>query len=292
MIPRAITREELAALPVRRYEGEVNVVTKPAEIERAMEDIRAERVVGFDTETRPAFKKGESYLPCLMQVATARRVHVLQLSRVDCSAAAAELLGSRRVIKAGVGLTYDLGQLERLFPFDASAVLDLGEAAKRLGFQQSGVRNLAGLFLGFRIPKGAQTSNWALRQLSEEQLRYAATDAWACRELYLRMAETIGDLPGQQDAQFDVGVDAPMDGPVDLPVVTPTITGLSPASLPVGTPDLYFTLLVYGQDLPEQASVLFDGNHPRDDGYPYGSLSRSRVTSRRIVASVATSRRS
>ena len=161
MIPRAITREELAALPIRRYEGEVNVVTKPAELERAMEDIRAEHVVGFDTETRPAFKKGESYLPCLMQVATARRVHVLQLSRVDCSAAAAELLGSRTVIKAGIGLSYDLRQLERLFPFDAAAVLDLGEAAKRLGFQQSGVRNLAGLFLGFRIPKGAQTSNWA-----------------------------------------------------------------------------------------------------------------------------------
>jgi ribonuclease D len=192
MIPRAITREELAALPLRRYEGEVNVVTKPAEIERAMEDIRAEHVVGFDTETRPAFKKGESYLPCLMQIATARRVHVLQLSRVDCSAAAAELLGSRTVIKAGVGLTYDLGQLQRLFPFDAAAALDIGEAAKRLGFLQSGVRNLAGLFLGFRIPKGAQTSNWALRRLSEAQLRYAATDAWACRELYLRMGEQLG----------------------------------------------------------------------------------------------------
>ena len=123
-----------------------------------------------------------------MQVATARRVHVLQLSRVDCSAAAAELLGSSTVIKAGIGMSYDLGQLERLFPFDAASVLDLGEAAKRLGFQQSGVRNLAGLFLRFRIPKGAQTSNWALRQLSEEQLRYAATDAWACRELYPRIS--------------------------------------------------------------------------------------------------------
>ena len=192
MIPRAITREELAALPIRRYEGEVNVVAKPAELERAMQDIRAQHVVGFDTETRPAFRKGESYLPCLMQVATARRVHVLQLSRVDCSAAAAELLGSRTVIKAGIGLSYDLGQLERLFPFDAAAVLDLGEAAKRLGFLQSGVRNLAGLLLGFRIPKGAQTSNWAARHLSEEQLRYAATDAWACRELYLTVWETIG----------------------------------------------------------------------------------------------------
>jgi ribonuclease D len=194
MIPRAITREELAALPIRRYEGEVSVVTEPAELERAMEDIRAEHVVGFDTETRPAFRKGESYLPCLMQVATARTVYVFQLARVDCSAAAAELLGSRAVIKTGIGLGYDLGQLKRLFPFDADAVLDLGDVVKRHGFQQSGVRNLAGLFLGFRIPKGAQTSNWAAPRLSEQQIRYAATDAWACRELYIKIRELSAEL--------------------------------------------------------------------------------------------------
>jgi ribonuclease D len=197
MIPRAITKEELAALPIRRYEGEVGLAATPGELERAMEEIRAERVVGFDTETRPAFRKGESYRPSLIQVATARRVHLFQLSRLDCSAAAAELLGSPAIVKVGIGLEYDLGQLKRLFPFDAAAVVDLGEIAKRQGLQQSGVRNLAGLFLGFRIPKGAQTSNWAASHLSEQQLRYAATDAWACRELYLRF-EQLGMLaPGR-----------------------------------------------------------------------------------------------
>ncbi len=193
MLPRAITKEALAALPIRRYDGEVSLAATPEELERAMEEIRAEGVAGFDTETRPAFRKGESYLPSLIQVATARRVHLFPLSRLDCSAAAAELLGSPATVKAGIGLQYDLGQLKRLFPFDAAAVVDLGEVAKRHGLQQSGVRNLAGLFLGFRIPKGAQTSNWAAPRLSEQQLRYAATDAWACRELYLRF-EQLGML--------------------------------------------------------------------------------------------------
>ena len=197
MLPRAITKEELAALPIRRYDGEVALAATPEELERAMEEIRAEGVAGFDTETRPAFRKGESYRPSLIQVATARRVHLFQLSRLDCSAAAAELLGSPAIVKVGIGLEYDLGQLKRLFPFDAAAVVDLGEIAKRQGLQQSGVRNLAGLFLGFRIPKGAQTSNWAASHLSEQQLRYAATDAWACRELYLRF-EQLGMLaPGR-----------------------------------------------------------------------------------------------
>ncbi|HVV53487.1 MAG TPA: 3'-5' exonuclease [Polyangia bacterium] len=189
MLPRAITREQLLALPIGRYEGEVTLVATPGQLDQAREELRAERIVGLDTETRPTFRKGESHLPCLLQAATARRVLVFQLPRLDCSAAAAALLGDPAVVKAGIGLTYDLGQLKRLFPFEATAVLDLGEVAKRHGLLQSGVRNLAGLFLGFRIPKGAQTSNWAAPRLSEQQLRYAATDAWACRELYLRFRE-------------------------------------------------------------------------------------------------------
>src|SRR6185312_17170018 len=102
-----------------------------AELERALEEIRSECVVGFATETRPAFRKGESYLPCLVQVATARRVHVFQLPRLDFSAAATQLISNRAIVKAGIGLKYDLDQLKRLVPFDAAAVVDLGEVAKR-----------------------------------------------------------------------------------------------------------------------------------------------------------------
>jgi ribonuclease D len=189
LIPRLIAKEELAALPIRRYDGDVNLVATAADLERAMEDIRAETVTGFDTETRPAFRKGESYLPCLIQVATARRVHLFQLSRLDCSAAAAELLSSPAIIKTGVGLKYDLNQLKQLFPFEAATVVDLGTVAKRHGLAQSGVRNLAGMFLGFRIPKSTGTSNWAATRLSPQQIGYAATDAWACRELYLRFQD-------------------------------------------------------------------------------------------------------
>jgi ribonuclease D len=184
-IRRTITREEIAELPIRRYDGDVNLVGTFADLERAMEDIRGESVVGLDTETRPAFRKGESHLPGLLQVATARRVHLFQLSRVDCSAAAAELLGSPTMVKAGVALKYDLSRLQLVFPFDAAGVLDLGVVAKSHGLGQSGVRTLAGMFLRFRIPKGTGTSNWAAPRLSAQQIRYAATDAWACRELYL-----------------------------------------------------------------------------------------------------------
>jgi len=142
-------------------------------------------VVGFDTETRPAFRVGQHYPPALAQVATARAVYLFPLARLDCSAVLAALLGSA-TLKAGVGLADDLRQLQPLFAFTPAAIVDLGSVARRHGLERSGVRALAALFLGIRIPKGIKTSNWAARRLSAAQIAYAATDAWACREIYLK----------------------------------------------------------------------------------------------------------
>jgi ribonuclease D len=97
-----------------------------------------------------------------------------------------ELIAEPRIVKAGVGLKDDLRALKNVFPFAENNMLDLGHAARASGSGQIGVRNLAGIFLGFRIPKGAQTSNWAAARLTAKQIAYAAADAWACRELFLR----------------------------------------------------------------------------------------------------------
>ena len=188
-LQRSISREEMAELPIRRYEGEICLVEDAGALERAAQDIHRDRVVGFDTETRPAFRVGESHLPALAQVATARTVYLFPLQRLDCSAVLASLLAAPRIIKAGVSLADDLAKLKLLFPFEQAAVLDLGHVASRHGLKQTGLRNLTGLLLGTRVPKGAKTTNWAVRHLSQQQITYAATDAWACRELYLKFEE-------------------------------------------------------------------------------------------------------
>ena len=184
-IVRVISREEMAALPIRRYEGEVCLVRTPLEFERARADLLQEQVVGFDTETRPAFRKGETHLPCLVQAASARRVYLFQLREPQAFQALAELLASPRVVKVGVALANDLRALKLLFPFNDESILELGALARRCHLHQTGVRNLAGILLGVRIPKGARTSNWAAPHLSAAQITYAATDAWICRELFL-----------------------------------------------------------------------------------------------------------
>jgi ribonuclease D len=183
---RNISKEEVANLPIRRYEGEICLVEDARALERAAEDIHADRVVGFDTETRPAFRVGESHLPALAQVATARAVYLFPLQRLDCSAVLAPMLAARHIVKAGISLADDLKKLKQMLAFEEAAILDLGHVARHHGLKQTGLRNLTGLLLGTRIPKGAKTTNWAVRRLSAQQITYAATDAWACRELYLR----------------------------------------------------------------------------------------------------------
>ena len=182
----SISHDELSALPIRRYEGPVHVVAGLPDLPPALQDILQESVVGFDTETRPAFKPGESYLPSIAQFATAGAVYLFQVQRQDLFDAMRAILAAEHVIKVGVSVSDDLRNLKKLFAFDEAAVLDLGNVARRHGMKQTGVRNLAGMFLGARIPKGAKTTNWAARALTPQQITYAATDAWACRELYLR----------------------------------------------------------------------------------------------------------
>lgn len=185
----AISRDDLLDLPVRRYEGPVQLVDTPAKLAQAAADIAQEHVTGFDTETRPAFRKGESYPPSIAQVATARAVYIFPLCLPDTHTVLADLLTAPGTAKTGVALAYDLRTLKQVFLFEEKNVLDLGIIAKRRGCEQSGVRNLAGIFLGYRIPKGAKTTNWSAPQLTTAQITYAATDAWVCRELFLRFRD-------------------------------------------------------------------------------------------------------
>ena len=193
-IARAISREELIELPIGRYDGDVCLVQTEQELERAMEDFHQERVVGFDTESRPSFRKGERHLPCLIQAATARTVYLFRLRQEPDSRVPAELLARPDTMKVGIGLADDIRSLSLLHPFEYTNMLDLGSVARRCGLEQTGVRNLAGIFLKIRILKSIKTSNWAASKLTAAQIQYAATDAWICRELFLRF-QSLGMIP-------------------------------------------------------------------------------------------------
>jgi ribonuclease D len=186
---RAISREAMASLPIRRYDGAVRLLASPEALERELAAIHGERVLGFDTETRPAFRKGERYFPSLVQLAGESVVWIVQVQRADFSSGLREIFASESIVKAGIGIAEDLRQLKGIFPFEPAGAVDVGTLARRRGIEQTGLRNLAGIVLGIRIPKGARTSNWAAARLTPQQIGYAAMDAWIARALYLALSD-------------------------------------------------------------------------------------------------------
>lgn len=184
----------MADLPIGRYEGDVCLVQTTQDFERALEDFRQEPFVGFDTETRPSFRARDRYLPCLIQAATARAVYLFRLRQESDFHVPAELVANPGTLKVGIGLADDIRALKLLHPFEDRSMLDLGVVARHCGLGQTGMRNLAGIFLKVRIPKSTKTSNWAAPKLSAAQIHYAATGAWICRELFLRF-RSLGMIP-------------------------------------------------------------------------------------------------
>ena len=180
-----LTREEINTFPLRRYEGPICLVSQPEDVSMACDRLARERVIGFDTETRPAFRKGQSFLPSLLQLAGSEHVYLFQLAETSLCEPLRALLADDAVIKAGVAVRDDIRGLKQHAFFDDGGFVDLSTVSAGHGFLTRGLRNMAANFLGFRIGKGAQRSNWGKASLSETQQIYAATDAWVSRDLFV-----------------------------------------------------------------------------------------------------------
>jgi ribonuclease D len=201
-----ITKEELAELPLFRYEGPVHLIRTSEELARWTPALRQEQVLGFDTETRPSFRRGQNYLPSVVQIAGAEAVFVIQLARLENTGLLAVLLSSPDILKTGIALQQDLVKLKEKFGFTPRSILDLAPVASRVKIAKTGLRNLAGLLLGCRISKQAQVSNWAAPTLTPSQIQYAATDAWISRELFFALEKRH---PAEVRAAIEEAVKAP-----------------------------------------------------------------------------------
>ena len=175
---RRPTREEINDMPLRHYDGPLHIVRNLSEWREAEKDLRSDCVLGFDTETRPTFRKGKLNSPSLVQLAGANAVYLVQLAWLPFGEPCAQLLADPKIIKTGVGIHDDMAALARIYPFMPQSCVDLGTVAKANNLPNQGLRTLAANLFGWRISKGSQCSNWSSRNLSPRQIAYAATDAW------------------------------------------------------------------------------------------------------------------
>lgn len=185
--PVRIGKEEINQLPLGRWEGPVRLVRSVDEVEAAVARLAGAELLGFDTETRPAFRKGQKFLPSLLQLAAEDEVFVVQLKQTGLPASLLAVLGDARIVKAGVALDFDLRSLQEIQCFQPGGFVELAQMARRRGIRNHGLRGLAAAVCGIRISKSARTTNWANPELTAQQIQYAATDAWIGREIYLRL---------------------------------------------------------------------------------------------------------
>ncbi|MCI5222731.1 MAG: 3'-5' exonuclease domain-containing protein 2 [Candidatus Electrothrix sp. AR4] len=185
---RHMTKQEINSCPVRKWEGTTHVIRTNEEMMHAVDKLSSEDVLGFDTETRPAFRKGQKYSPTLLQLAGAGEVFLFQLKMLGLRQPLLSLLTDPGIIKVGVAIKFDLQELNKLTRFTPAGFVELGTLSKKKGIKNNGLRGLAAVVLGLRITKSAQTSNWARDELTQSQISYAATDAWVGREIFLRLS--------------------------------------------------------------------------------------------------------
>jgi ribonuclease D len=179
-----ITLEELNLLPLTSFSGKVTLITEPDELSSVVREIQRHDVVGFDTETRPSFKRGQTYKVALLQLAIPDKVFLIRMHQTGLPPGIVSIFENTEILKAGVAIHDDIKALQKIKHFQPSSFIELSAMAKASGLQVESVKKLAGLLLGIRISKSAQTSNWEAPSLTDKQLDYAATDAWVCLEIY------------------------------------------------------------------------------------------------------------
>ena len=183
----------LASLKRVVFNGRIEVIYTVTQAERAVDFLLSQPLLGFDTETRPAFSKGQHYKCSLLQVSTPNICFLFRLNSIGMCPAIVRLLSDRQVTKVGLAWNNDLLGLHQLGDFEAGSFVDLQYLVKEIGIEdQSLVKIYANLF-GERISKAERLSNWERDILKDSQKLYAAIDAWACVKIYeevMRLKET------------------------------------------------------------------------------------------------------
>ena len=189
MFQNKISNEEVNALELGQFEGEIVMAHSKKEVQEVLDILWKEEVIGFDTETKPSFRKGIKNDVSLIQMATPEQAFLIRLNHTGVTADLKDLMSSSKITKVGIALRDDLKDLQDLATFDPAGFVELNHLVKQIGIESNGLRKLAAIILGIRVSKSAQTSNWENDVLSEKQIRYAATDAWVCIEMYRQLVE-------------------------------------------------------------------------------------------------------
>jgi len=189
--PPDISQDDIKLLDLRSFAGKITVVNDIHVLRRAVHYLEGARLLGFDTETRPSFRKGKKNKVSLLQLSDGDNAFLFRINRTGIPDELKKILSNDSIIKTGVAIHDDLKALAGISGFKPAGFIDLQKFVKDYGIESSGLKKLTAIVLGFRISKNQQVTDWEADELSEPQVVYAATDAWVCFEIYRKLTNHI-----------------------------------------------------------------------------------------------------
>ena len=189
MFIESIKPEQIEKLEYDSFPGKIHVIDSVgAEFNRAIAYLRSQKIIGFDTETRPTFTPNQPrYGVALLQLSGPEKAFLFRINKMGMHRRLCSLLANPKVLKVGAAIHDDIRGLQKHQEFKPASFVDLQKIVCEWGIRDKSVKKMAAIIMGIRISKTQQLSNWEAETLSESQCRYAATDAWVCREMYLRL---------------------------------------------------------------------------------------------------------
>jgi ribonuclease D len=184
-----IATEQIEKLPLAEFHGEITVVEREDQVFRnAIKTLREAKVIGFDTETKPCFvaRAPKNHI-ALLQLSTGENAYIFRLQQLGMPQELVSILTDPSIIKVGAAVRDDIHGLNWYSRFEAGGFADLQTIAEKFGIEEKSVRKMSAIILGIRVSKSQQLSNWESSKLSDAQLKYAAIDAWVCREMYIKL---------------------------------------------------------------------------------------------------------
>lgn len=184
----SISKEQLAGLPTVAFPGQITVVDAAADVGAAVAELRRCATVGFDTETKPNFRKGQANTVSLIQLSTPAHSFLFRLNRMGFPDELRGLLEDEGVTKVGLSIKDDFHMLHQISDFEPGGFVELQDAVKAYGIADASLQKIYGILFGHRISKTQRLSNWEADSLSPGQQSYASIDAWACLKIYDALA--------------------------------------------------------------------------------------------------------
>lgn len=180
----SISKDELSELPMVQYSAGATIIDSAIHLEEAVDFLSKAPILGFDTETRPSFRRGQSFKVALMQIASPDRCFLFRLNKIGLHPLLKQLLENPGQLKVGLSLRDDFNSLHKISEVNPQGFVDLQQYVKKFGIIDNSLSRIYAILFGRRISKNQRLTNWEADRLTQAQINYAAFDAVSCIQIF------------------------------------------------------------------------------------------------------------